>query len=385
LRPPPILVNVDYINAWVTSEEACQRLGIRSQTLYAYVSRGRLMPRKEGRRSLFSVDELDRLAAKGRRGTRQARLEVLIDTEVTLLDPVGRLFYRGVDATEIATRWSYERTAEWLWSGDDRGEPMAWEAPRRWADLVHLVGPMRPADRLRVAVATLAAERDDAPHADVGRRLVPTLVGALPLVRPGRPGPIAGIDRDDAVAARLWPRLTALAPTPERLRVLNAALVLLADHELAVSSVAARVAASSWSPPVDCVLAGLAAHGGALHGGVTSATQRAIAAEGSVTSGFGHGVYVADDPRGVALLGLLHEVAAPEQWRRVGRALEQGEHPNVDLALAGMAVAFDMVDGAGEAVFALARVAGWLAHAAEEHDRPFRFRARASYVGPRPL
>jgi citrate synthase len=94
---------------------------------------------------------------------------------------------------------------------------------------------------------------------------------------------------------------------------------------------------------------------------------------------------VADDPRGVALLGLLQEVAAPEQWRRVGRALEQGEHPNVDLALAGMAVAFDMVDGAGEAVFALARVAGWLAHAAEEDDRPFRFRARASYVGPRPL
>ncbi|MCU1485958.1 MAG: citZ, partial [Actinomycetia bacterium] len=324
------MVNVDYINAWLTSEEACQRLGIRSQTLYAYVSRGRLTPRKDGRRSLFSVDELDALAAKGRRGTRQARLEVLIDTEVTLLDPAGRLYYRGVDAAEIATRWSYERTAEWLWSGDDRGEPMGWEAPRRWADLVHLVGPMRPADRLRVAVATLAAERDESPPADVGRRLVPTLVGALPLVRPGRPGRIAGIDRDDAVAARLWPRLTALAPTPERLRVLNAALVLLADHELAVSTVAARVASSSWSPPVDCVLAGLAAHGGALHGGVTSATQRAIADGGAVTSGFGHGVYEGDDPRGVALLGLLREVATAEQWRRVGRAVEQGEHPNVD-------------------------------------------------------
>ncbi|MCU1486212.1 MAG: citrate synthase-like protein [Actinomycetia bacterium] len=385
MRPAGFLVNVDYINAWVTTEEACQRLGVRPQTLYAYVSRGRLTPRKEGRRSRFSVDELDRLAASGRRGTRQARLEVLIDTEVTLLDPRGRLYYRGVDAVALATRWSYERTAEWLWSGRDTGEPAPWSAPEPWIALARAVPGTRPADRVRVAVAAIAAERDEVPAGDTGRRLVPALVAALPLVHPARTARIAGIDRDDPIAARLWPRLSPLAPTPARLKVLNAALVLVADHELAVSTVAARVASSSWAPPVDCVLAGLAAHGGALHGGVTTAVQRAMVEGRAGPSGFGHGVYLGDDPRAVALLALLREVATPAQWRPVARALATGEHPNVDLALAGMAVAFDMVDGAGEAVFALARVAGWLAHAAEEHDRPFRFRPRASYVGVRPI
>ena len=89
---------------------------------------------------------------------------------------------------------------------------------------------------------------------------------------------------------------------------------------------------------------------------------------------------------GVALLGLslFFLVRGPQ---------EPGEELGVFLPLAAalvclglgaMAVCFDMVDGAAEAVFALARIAGWLAHAAEERDRPFRFRPRASYVGPPP-
>jgi citrate synthase len=384
------LVNVDYINteqdvAWVTSAEACQRLGIRSQTLYAYVSRGRLTPRREGRRSLFSVDELDLLAANGRRGTRQARLEVLIDTELTLLDPAGRLFYRGVEVAGIARRWSFERTAQWLWTGDDRGEPAPWVAPPSWAASASAAPGRWPADRLRAATAVLAAERPAGPADDVGPPLVSALVEALPLVRASSTARIAGIDREGSIAARLWPRLSALAPTPSRLGVLNAALVLLADHELAVSTVAVRVASSSRARPVDCVLAGLATHGGSLHGGVTSATQRAIRDGVASPGGFGHAVYEGEDPRATALLAIVRAAATPARWRPVEQAARQGEHPNVDLALAGMAVAFDMVDGAGEAVFALARVAGWLAHADEEHGRPFRFRPRASYVGTKPL
>jgi citrate synthase len=105
----------------------------------------------------------------------------------------------------------------------------------------------------------------------------------------------------------------------------------------------------------------------------------------AMPGGFGHAVYVAEDPRATALLAAVREAATPTRWRQVEVAARQGEHPNVDLGLAGMAVAFDMVEGAGEAVFALARVAGWLAHAEEEHGRPFRFRPRASYVGVRPL
>lgn len=371
------MVNVDYINAWVTSAEACQRLGVRPQTLYAYVSRGRLVPRRDGRRSLFAVDDLDRLAANGRRGTRRARLEVLIDTELTLLDPAGRLSYRGVDVTTIAGVWSFERTAEWLWSGVDRGEPATWTVPDRWVALARAAVGEWPADRLRSATAAIAGERAEGSAAEVGRPLVRSLVEALTPVRALGPG--------RSIAERLWPRLSPLAPTRPRVAALDAALVLLADHELAVSTVAVRVASSSRARPVDCVLAGLATHGGSLHGGVTSAVQAAIREGEPPRSGFGHAVYTGDDPRTAALLRFVRDGAAPTRWRAIERALTTGAHPNVDLALGGLAHAFDMVDGAGEAIFALARVVGWLAHAEEEHGRPFRFRPRASYVGVRPL
>ncbi len=64
-----------------------------------------------------------------------------------------------------------------------------------------------------------------------------------------------------------------------------------------------------------------------------------------------------------------------------GRALP---FPNVDMAVAAMAEAYGMVDGATEAIFAAARTVGWLAHAIEEYDHVLRYRTRAAYVGPPP-
>lgn len=364
-------------STWVSSAEACERLAVRPQTLYAYVSRGLLHPRKEGRRSRFAVAELDELAARGRRTARHGRLEVLIDTELTLLDPGGRLAYRGVDVASIAGAWSYERAAEWLWTGVDDGEPAPWPAVG-----APQVPGQRPADRIRAAAAVLAATAgpDDRRHEDaagVGRRAIPALVAALPLVGDESTG--------TRVAERLWPRLTAMAPTPERVRVLDVALLLLADHELAASTVAVRVAASTWAPPLDAVVAGMAVHSGVLHGGMSTAVERALRHGDPLPAGFGHAVYREDDPRSQVLLPLVRRATTTARWRPVERALAEGAHPNVDLAIAAMALAFDMVEGSGEAVFAVARVAGWLAHAAEEHGRPFRFRPTASYVGLTPV
>ena len=58
---------------------------------------------------------------------------------------------------------------------------------------------------------------------------------------------------------------------------------------------------------------------------------------------------------------------------------------NVDFALAALAFCGRMCDGAPEAIFGIARCAGWLAHAIEEYqERPVRFRPRAHYLGPAP-
>jgi len=230
----------------------------------------------------------------------------------------------------------------------------------------------RPADRLRVAAAALGtvAEQSVDAVASTGRMLLPALVAALP--------PVGRSTDDASIAARLWPRLTARAATSERLALLDAALVLLADHEMAVSTVAARVAASAWASPAACVLAGLAAHSGVLHGAESTHAVAALRRGDDLSRWCGHIVYEGDDPRSSALLDLLADTP-------VTRAVRANARPNVDLALAALAVDHDMIEGAGEAIFAVARTAGWLAHAAEEYERPFRFRPRASYVGPPPV
>jgi citrate synthase len=106
--------------------------------------------------------------------------------------------------------------------------------------------------------------------------------------------------------------------------------------------------------------------------------------------GIGHPLYPDGDPRAVFLLERLHRAA--DGWSRlavVDALLDATRHrglppPNVDLALAGLAHVAGMTRGAGEAIFAVARVAGWLAHALEEYRRDVPFRPRALYTGPSP-
>src|SRR6188472_1519608 len=104
----------------LTTVQAATRLGVKPETLYAYVSRGMLTRHQDGRRSLFARDEIDRLAARARRGGRAGALELVVDTELTLLDPAGALFYRGQDATDLARTSTYEQVAELLWGGAEQ-------------------------------------------------------------------------------------------------------------------------------------------------------------------------------------------------------------------------------------------------------------------------
>src|SRR3984957_17664716 len=103
------------------SDEAARRLGVKVSTLYAYVSRGLLVshPAGSGRRSLFDVDEVERLARRSRQGKAVETRMVTITTGITQLTDEGPI-YRGRKATDLATSWRYEQVAEWLWAaGED--------------------------------------------------------------------------------------------------------------------------------------------------------------------------------------------------------------------------------------------------------------------------
>jgi citrate synthase len=175
-------------------------------------------------------------------------------------------------------------------------------------------------------------------------------------------------------------------------------LVLVADHELNASAFAARVSASTGASLAASALAGLATLSGPRHGGATAAVQK-FAAEaaqlgpreaiaGRLTDdralpGFGHNLYPEADPRAAALLARFSptpELAGLQDavWSVTGLA------PNVDFALIAACEALKLPKDAPFALFAVARCAGWIAHAIEQGQADTLIRPRARYIGPEP-
>lgn len=406
---------------WLSAGEVARRLGIRKETVYSYVSRGLITSRRaEGRReSRFDANEVARLAARERRGGgRAGALEVIVDSGLTLLDADDELWYRGWSATEASRTASFEQVALWLFGAsreplDPAGPFVAdsdvVERARRGAGLA----PARatPLDRYLIALAAAASAdplrngREPSAVAARGSRIIALLVDSLPPAGDPLPSPGAGV-APARVAERLWRALSPLVPSDRQVHALDAALVLLADHELATSTLAARVAASTWADIYRVVLAGMATLGGPLHGGVGDLTlqllreavsdgaARAVGrrlASGERIPGFGHVVYRNRDPRADALIAEVRTawprneiVAAAGDVIEAVRAEHPGVFPNIDLATATLVGAAQMIEGSSEAIFATARTAGWIAHAIEEYGHALRYRTRAAYTGPEP-
>jgi citrate synthase len=389
--PPPVARNE------VTADQAAALLGVRLQTIYAYVSRGLLTrshrTNEMGHRvSVLPLDDVLRLAAERTR-VRTGSLEVLVETDVTLLDPKGALSFRGHDAVALSAR-PFEEAAALVWAVSPDGP---WEVEGEDLRVVRsaasaLAAGATDTDRIRAAVLALGStdsERGELKPEHVvavGRRAVAGGVAAL------------GAESGGSVALRLWGALGSPVATDAGLAALNAALVLLMDHELAASTMAARIAAGTGADPWLVVLTGLAALGGPRHGrssvmaeAVLDAVRREgvgsldrYATEGPVP-GFGHKVYVDADPRAEVLLD--HAAGLdPDGWPAVESLLlavsnRFGLSPNVDLGLAVLVQACGFRPGSGETVFALSRTVGWLAHAMEEYPQGLRFRPRAVYTG----
>ncbi len=382
---------------YVGAGEAARLLGVQRATLYAYVSRG-LIDRRvavDGRTSLYAVDDVELLAGRVRKRETEPRpsLDVQIATAITVLDEAG-VTYFGHDVATLARSCSFEQVAELLWTGelpaattwpdpDDADVQLA--AKVTAAIGVHDVGTM-------VAVAGGFGARhpnDDPPTA--ARRLLGVAPDVL-RTRPRKDIPPAG-----SIAARL-----AAAwhpdPTPALAGVLDRALVLLADHELATSTLAVRVAGSTWPGPYLAFAAGLATVQGMYHGGAAAQAydllvecERAGGAADTVVRrltareklpGFGHKIYVGDDPRLAPLLEIVAELPDPHGRIDIVHDLlaETGvrmtKRPNVDVGLAALTFVAGLPGDIP--LFAVARIAGFAAHLQEEmRERPVRFRGIA--------
>ena len=399
---------------YLSAAEAAQRLGIKLPTLYAYVSRGLLEAHRDtgSRASFFAPEEVERLRA---RPTRVARPELQIPSSITLLRGEG-LFYRGHEVVALSRERSYEEVAELLWHGSlDPRTP--WSVEDRWIVAAShaqrgLPADVLPLERLAVAVASIApldALRFDLTPTSVertARTLIATMVAALPVAWHSRKsGKVHGVPVASSIAGLLAAALSPRRPTRAAIEVVNAALILAADHELAASTLAARVAAATRAPVYASVAAGLAVTQGPRHGATSLWAEDLLAAiaagtkpdravaehlrRGEYVFGFGHPLYERGDPRADELLDLVFAHAAASHLQPVHALLEFAERqelgpPNVDFALAALAHAFRLTRGAGQTIFAVGRSAGWVAHALEEHARRSQYRIRSAYTGPAP-
>jgi citrate synthase len=348
------------------------------------------------------------------------------ETAITGIDGArGTLTYRGYGIAEIVRRWGYESVVELLLRGTlpsaDPSPAIAPELCRR---------RRLPADLQRVADALPAAT----PPIDALRTLVSALNDLAAIFPPTESECLDLIARTPLLVARQYRRARSLSPVPPdpelghvanflwmlsgerpepaRARALERYWVLLADHGISASTFALRVVLSTRSDLASAVTAALGALKGPLHGGAPPEVLEMLDAAKSpdrvaayVTGaldrrerlyGFGHPTYRVEDPRAALLREFAAEVARPERFalarrfeesalaalreRRPGQAL----FTNVDfygsVLLEGVGLPRELFTP----VFALARTAGWSAHALEQVSQRRLVRPPEEYVGPAP-
>jgi citrate synthase len=373
---------------WIDSRTAAARLGVSLRTLYAYVSRGaiRSVAGAAGRPRRYAAGDVERLrvrseARRGHGPVAAAALrwgEPVLDSAVTAITPRGPA-YRGVVAVDLVSAGaSFEHAAELLWTGTRPTTVATWpRAALPVARLARLAAGAHPLDAMALVLAlaridspreqTMTDATTDAGH---GRRLIPLLAACLAANAAAMTRALGAPTVAGVVARALG--CDGAEPA------IDAALILLADHELNASSFAARVAASTGADPPACVAAALATLTGPRHG----RAAEDIARDRDTGAGFGHPLYPGGDPRAPPLLA----IAATSPLRRaralVARVRASSVPPSVDGALAALVLGLGAPPSATSGMFAVARCAGWLAHAAEQRAADYVLRPRARYVGP---
>lgn len=394
----------------LTAVEAAARLGVKRTTLYAYVSRG-LLDRSvapDGRSSLFDATQVDSLR-NNRRRKATGEVGTVITSSITKLDEAGHR-YRDQSVLALAKKKTFEEVADLLWQQEH--EHSSWHLePELWERLIRVhgaFGAKSPSiDSLRVSVSVASAHDKlrsaQTPHGftEAGRQSILSMVhGLVCPVGPKR-------RTHEGVAQVLWRGLTqharqrAARSQPARVRALEAAMILLADHGLATSTFGVRVAASVRADPYSIVSTGLGAVAGVLHGSAAGMVVRLLDraeqvgaevaagelfARGERIPGFGHTIYKNRDPREKMLFELVcagwkgdKRITVLKQLKRV-IADRIEVPPNVDWPLGAMTW-LGHFHAQPVSIFAVARSAGWIAHAMEEmNEQALRFRPSARYV-----
>jgi citrate synthase len=318
----------------------------------------------------------------------------------------GRLVVAGWPVERLAAEKRFEDAVALLWGEPGaaplgRGRAAAWERLPRLGDALDASDGM---DALRAATA----------HLPGGASRV-ELIGAVAVFAAAWARRRAGADPippDPSLghAADVVRMATGATPDAARARAADAYLVTVMDHGMNASTFAARVVASTASDDVSAVVAAIGALKGPLHGGApgpvldmldaiaTPAGARAWLkgelAAGRRIMGMGHRIYRVRDPRAAVFERAVASLPAGERLElaraveREAAALLRERHPdrplcaNVEFYTAVLLEAVGLDRAFFTPMFAVGRVAGWLAHTAEQRAEGRLIRPSSRYVGP---
>ncbi|WP_445541623.1 citrate synthase family protein [Agrobacterium sp. DKPNP3] len=385
---------------YMSSREAAAYLRVSLQTLYAYVSRGLLHAengpgQRESRYLATDVERLRDRKEKGRKPREVAKATLsfglpVLESAITLIEN-ERLYYRGLDALEIARTHSVEEAAAHLWQCDisafDRSAPSSDSSllvvmdnfRGRRAEEVLLPLFTLASDDARTALWQTSQQRLAEGSIDLVRILAGCLLGTEPNAKPlhQQCADVWGIDSRGA-------------------DLIRRALVLCADHELNASSFTARCVVSTGASLRAGIIGGLAALTGGRHGATTARGEalwdevvgdemgtkiRQRLARGDDIPGFGHRLYPSGDVRAADLLASMAPLDRDcQELIHHGHDLT-GARPSIDFALVALRRHLRLPLGAAFGVFALGRSIGWIAHGLEQRRNPDIIRPRAAYTG----
>lgn len=411
---------------YVSAAEAMKMMGVRQQTLYAYVSRGLIssLAQPGSKEKLYLRSDVERMCIRSLARTGHGALaasamnwgDPIVPSTITEITPSGHR-YRGRSAAELARmKVSFESAAELLWTGTLLDEAITWPVLELTPELKRITDSLEsqdPADQLLeiFSIVTLhlgvaagaggaTAERGQGGRTyDAARQIIHSLVGccgyAGPLGKfvPMRPGSSVVQGLIDALQ---------IESSDSNIEALNAILVIMADHELSPGTLCARVCASGGSALHSCLASGACAIAGLGIGRqylrvdafLQASTSRELMqrakdahARGAVVPGFVHPMYPRGDPRAKYLLSVLQRRPLLSKSSKalltfVDRMEDElNLHPRHELGIVAVCREMNLPKQLPGALFGLARTAGWVAHIQEQRLTGSLLRPRAKFEG----
>lgn len=334
------------------------------------------------------------------------------------------LNYRGYTIEDLAAHSTFEEVTFLLWNNrlPNKAELQAFSAelnknmaldPAFVAVLKTLPTNVHPMAWLRTAVSLLshwdADANDNSVEANTRKAVrltakMGSLVTAFEAIRNKRE--VLAPKADKSIAWNFMYMLKGTEPDAELVKLFDTCLILHADHELNCSAFATRVTTSSLSDMHSAIVSAIGALKGPLHGGANEQVMVMLAKIGTIEKaqqfvqdalnakekvmGIGHRVYKDGDPRAAILRKfseqLTKKIGKPELYEMsvlIDSTMnsQKGLMPNVDFYSATVYHAMGIPTDIFTPIFAVSRIAGWIAHANEQYEKNRIYRPRGKWQG----